>query len=114
LTGNEHDSGGDLSAAFEGDQALVAMFAVAVADVACEREGEGVPVQVVGVLDDELADRQEVTLDPVEVAGVGRCRDQLDVVGSGERADLRGPVGRQVVLDPADPEPLGVSSRGSA
>ena len=36
---------------------------------------------MVGVLDDELADRPEVTFDAVEEAGVGRRRDELDVVG---------------------------------
>jgi predicted TIM-barrel fold metal-dependent hydrolase len=43
--------------------------AVAVGDVAGERECEGVPVEVVGVADDELADRREVALDGVQVAG---------------------------------------------
>ncbi len=64
--------GGDLSAAFENDEALVAVLAVAVGDVAGQGVGEGVPVEVVGVLDDELADRQEVALDAVQIAGVGR------------------------------------------
>ena len=68
------------SAAFEVGEALVAVGAVAVGDVAGEREREGVPVEVVGVFDDELADRQEVALDAVEVAGVGRRRNELDVV----------------------------------
>src|SRR5207244_8927778 len=45
--------------------------AVAVADVVGERVAEGVPVEVVGVLADELVDRAEGGLDPVEVAGVG-------------------------------------------
>jgi hypothetical protein len=34
--------------------------AVAEADVVGERDGEGVPVEVVGVLADELVDRAEV------------------------------------------------------
>jgi acetyltransferase-like isoleucine patch superfamily enzyme len=54
-----------LASAFEVDEALVAVRAVAVGDVAGEGVVEGVPVQVVGVLDDELADRQEVALDAV-------------------------------------------------
>jgi transposase len=58
-----HGSGGDPSAAFEFDQALVAVGSVAVNDVASKRVREGVPVEVVGVVDDELADRQEVALD---------------------------------------------------
>jgi hypothetical protein len=41
---------------------------------------ERVPVGVVGVVDDELADRPEVTLDPVQEAGVGWSEHQLDVV----------------------------------
>ena len=57
------------------DQAAVAVIAVAVGDVAGQGEREGVPVQVVGVGDDELGDRGEVTLDGVEVAGVGRRGD---------------------------------------
>ena len=95
-----HGSGCDLAAAFEGDEALVAVFAVAVEDVAGEGVREGVPVEVVGVLDDELADRQEVALDAVQIAGVGRRRDQFDVVGVSERADVGGSVRREVVLDP--------------
>ena len=65
-------SGGDLVAGFEEADAFVAVRSVAVADVAGERAGEGVPVDVVGVVDDELGDREEVALDRVEVAGVGR------------------------------------------
>ena len=45
---------------------------------------------MVGVLDDELADRGEVRLDPVEEAGVGRGEDQLDVVVLGPGADVGG------------------------
>jgi hypothetical protein len=44
-----------LAAVFEVDDPLVAVGAVAVGDVAGQRVGEGVPVEVVGVLDDELA-----------------------------------------------------------
>lgn len=55
----------DLAAAFEVDEALGAVRAVAVGDVVGEGVVEGVPVQVVGVLDDELTDRQEVALDAV-------------------------------------------------
>src|SRR5688572_9293355 len=77
-------SGGDLVTGFEDADALVAMRSVAVADVAGERPGEGVPVDVVGVVDDELADREEVTLDRVEVAGVGGSGHELDPVAGGE------------------------------
>jgi hypothetical protein len=55
---------------FEEADALGAVGAVAVLDVPCERPCEGVPVQVVGVVDDELGDREEVAFDGVEVAGV--------------------------------------------
>lgn len=103
-----HRSGGDLAAAFEVGQALVALGAVAVADVASQGVVEGAPVEVVGVLDHELADRQEVALDAVEIAGVGRRRDQLDVVVVGKGADVRCPVGAEVVLDPVDAQSLGV------
>src|SRR4051812_49581573 len=94
--------GGDLVAGFEEADAFVAVRSVAVLDVAGERPGEGVPVEVVGVVDDELADREEVALDGVEVAGVGGRGHQLDVGGGGEAADVGGPVGREVVLDPVD------------
>ena len=45
--------GGDAVAAFEVCEALVTVGSVAVGEVACEGVGEGVPVEVVGVLDDE-------------------------------------------------------------
>jgi hypothetical protein len=35
--------------------------------VASQRPREGVPVDVVGVVDDELGDREEVALDRVEI-----------------------------------------------
>src|SRR5436190_18486554 len=57
--------------------------AVAMTDVVGERVAEGVAVEVVGVLADELVERAEGRLDPVQVAGVGRGRNQLDVVGVG-------------------------------
>src|SRR5215218_1037074 len=95
-------SGGDLVAGFEDADALVAVWAVAMLDVASEGPGERVPVEVVGVVDDELADREEVALDGIEVAGVGRRRDQLDLVGGSDGANVGGPVGRQAVLDPVD------------
>ncbi len=44
---------------FCGGDALVAVVAVSVADVAGERVSECVPVEVVGVADDELAERGE-------------------------------------------------------
>jgi hypothetical protein len=62
--------GGDAVAVFEVCEALVAVGSVAVGEVACEGVGEGVPVQVVGVLDDELADRQEVNR-PGILGGLG-------------------------------------------
>ena len=43
--------------------AAVTVFAVAVGDVAGERECEGVPVEVVGVGDDEFCEHGEVALD---------------------------------------------------
>jgi hypothetical protein len=89
--------------------AAVAVGSVAVADVGGERMLEGVPVEVVGVVDDELGDRAEMRLDAVEVAGVGGQRDELDVVLVGERADLGSPVGREVVLDPVEPDPARVA-----
>ena len=45
--------------------ALGAVWSVAVLDVAGERPGEGVPVGVVGVVDDEFGDRKEVLLNRV-------------------------------------------------
>jgi hypothetical protein len=55
---------------FEEADALGAVGAVAVLDVAGQGQREGVPVEVVGVVDDELGDREEVALDGVEVADV--------------------------------------------
>ena len=60
-----HRLGGDLVSALEVDEAVRAGRAVAVGDVAGQRERERVPVEVIGVLDDELADRQKVTFDAV-------------------------------------------------
>src|SRR5579859_4832220 len=96
-------SGGDPVAGFGGGDAAVAVGAVAVGDVAGEREREGVPARVVGVGDDELADHGEVALDGVQIAGVGGGRHELDAVVRGEGADLGNPVGGEVVLDPVDP-----------
>ena len=76
-------------------------------DVAGQRPREGVPVDVVGVVDDELADREEVTFDGVQIAGVGRGGVELDLVGGRVVADVRRPVGREVVLDPIDAPPGG-------
>jgi hypothetical protein len=53
-----------------------------VAGVVGERVAEGVPVEVVGVLADELVDRAEGGLDPVRVAGVGQGRDMLDLLAA--------------------------------
>ena len=58
LTGNGR--GGDLVAGFEQADAFGAVGAVAVLDVSREYPGEGVPVDVVGLVDDELLDREEV------------------------------------------------------
>src|SRR5439155_9218770 len=95
-------SGGDPVFGFCGGDSPVAVVCVSVADVVGERVAEGVPVEVVGVADDGLAEGGEVAFDRVEVAGVGRGRDELDLVGGGVGADRRYPVGRQVVLDPVD------------
>ncbi len=96
---------------FELADAFGAVRPVAVLDVAGQRPGEGVPVDVVGVVDDELCDREEVALDGVEVAGVGRGGNQLDLVGGGEGADVRCPVGREVVLDPVIRRRAGIAVR---
>jgi hypothetical protein len=84
-----HRSGGDGELALEGGDAAVAVGSVAVLDVAGEGMREAVPVEVVGVVDDELGDRAEARLDAVEVAGVGGDRDEFDVVVGGELADAR-------------------------
>src|SRR3954469_9371377 len=94
--------GGDLVAGFEEADAFVAVRSVAVLDVAGERPGKRGPLEGVGVVEDELADREEGALDGVEVAGVGGRGHELDVGGGGEAAEVGGPVGREVVLDPVD------------
>src|SRR3954451_23382018 len=80
-------SSGDQESAFGFDQALVTVRSVAVADVVGHRLGECVPVGVVGVLDHELTDRPEVTLDAIQEAGVGGGEDEFDVAGGGPLAD---------------------------
>src|SRR5262249_59300355 len=52
--------------------------------------------------------RGEMAFDGVEVAGVGWRRDQLDLVRGREGADVLGPVGGQVVLNPVDALPARV------
>ena len=87
---------------------VAARRGVAVLDVSGERVTESVPVEVVAVFADELVDRAEGALDAVEEARVGRGRDELDVVGLGEGADLRRPVAGKAVLDPVEPDLFGV------
>ena len=50
----------------------------------------------------------KVVLDPVEIAGVGRRRDKLDVVGGRVGADLGGPVAGEAVLDPVEANVAGI------
>jgi len=50
--------------AFEGGDPAVVVASVAVGDVVSEGALRGVPVGVVGVVEDELLDRAEVALDP--------------------------------------------------
>jgi hypothetical protein len=73
---------GDAVFGFGGRDPAVAVVAVSVADVAGERVSEAVPVEVVGVRDDEFAECGEVALDRVEVAGVGWSRDELDLLAA--------------------------------
>src|SRR3972149_5171554 len=100
-------SGGDAVSCLSGGDAAVAVVCVSVADVMGERISECVPVEVVGVTDDELAESGEVTLDWIQVAGVGRGRNELDPVRGREGADRRDPVGGGGVPDPVDPAPRG-------
>ena len=93
---------GDSVFAFEGGDPAVGVAAVAVGDVVRQCALGGVPVGVVGVVEDELLDRAEVALDPVQVAGVGGGRDKLDPVGVGGGADVGGPV-RADPLDDSRP-----------
>ena len=63
-----HDSGGRAQPLLGLLEASPAPFGVvAVADVVGHGEREVVPVEVVDVLDDELADGAEMALDPVQV-----------------------------------------------
>jgi hypothetical protein len=109
--------GGDEVAAGGVDQTLVA-FGVVVAqlDVVGHGVAEHVPVGVVGVFDHEFGDREEVALDSVEVAGVGRSGDQFEVVGGlvGPGSDLWRPVAGQAVLDPVDAPRAGIGEPGGA
>ena len=99
-----HRSGCDQEPALGLEQPLVAVGSVAVMDVVGHRLLDGHPVGVVGVVDDELVDRPEVTLDPVQEAGVGGGEHELDVVVLGPLADVRGLVGGEVVGDQVDPD----------
>ena len=94
--------GGSALASLGGFEFAAGAFggAVAVADVVGECVAEGVPVEVVGVFADELVEGAEGGLDPVEVAGVGRGRYQLDVVGVGVAADVGCPVAGEAVSRP--------------
>ena len=78
--------------AFEDGDPSVVVFPVAVGDVIGDGFAGGVPVGVVAVLEYELLNRPEVAFDPVQVAGIGRGRDQLDLVRLREGADLWGSV----------------------
>ena len=85
------------------DLALGSRFGcIAVPDMLGHGEAEARPVEVVGVLADELVDRAEMALDPVQEAGVGGRGDELDVAGVRPGADRRRPVAGEVVLDPVD------------
>lgn len=66
---------------------------------------------IVGVVDHEFLAGADLGLDALQVAGVGRGRDELDLVFAGVGADVGRPVGRQVVLDPVDPLAGGVARR---
>ncbi len=99
-----HGSGCDQESALGLEQPLVAVGSVAVVDVVGHRLLDGHPVGVVGVVDDELVDRPEVTLDPIQEAGVGRGEDQFDVVLLGPGPDVGGLVGGEVVGDQVDPD----------
>jgi len=79
-------SGGDHQPALALGDAAVAVASVAVQDVDGEGVGESVPVELVGVVVDELGARSKMRLDPVQVAGVGGQRHELDVALSGELA----------------------------
>ena len=92
-----HGSGGEPQACLGALEPLLGL--VAVGDVLAPRDVEAVPVEVVGVFDQELADRAEVTLDPVQVAGVGGGGDELDVVCGRPLPDRRRPVAGEVVLN---------------
>ena len=99
-----HGSGCDQEPAFGLEEPLVAVGSVAVVDVVGHRLLDGHPVGVVGVVDDELVDRPEVTLDPVQEAGVGRGEHKFDVVLLGPGPDVGGLVGGEVVGDQLDPD----------
>jgi hypothetical protein len=92
LDSKRHRSRNDPVAILGEGEAVVAVVALAVGEMAGQGVGEGVPVQVIGAGDDELGDRREVAVDGIQVAGVGRRGHQRDLVVGGERADVRRPV----------------------
>ncbi len=60
-----HDSGGDQQLGLGRGDSSIAVWSVAVTHVLSEGKGKRIPIQVVGVVDDELCNRAEVALDPV-------------------------------------------------
>ena len=100
-------SGCDEEAAFSLKKALVAVRSVTVRNVGRHSPAEGLPVGVVGVLDDELTERPEVALDTIEEARIGGSENQLHVAGRGPVIDGIRLVGGEVVHDQVD-APVGV------
>jgi hypothetical protein len=80
---NLHRVGGDGEFALTVGEAAVAVGSGTVTDVVGMGVQEGLPVEVVGVVDNELGDGSEVRLEAVEVADVCGQRDMLDVVVGG-------------------------------
>ena len=97
-------------AALGGEEVGVAGVGVAPAQVGVQAAGEDGVVGVVGVVQDELAQRPEVRFDGVGPGTVGRGEAQFDVVAGRPVAQVGGFVRREVVQD--DVDGIGVAARG--
>ena len=79
------------------------MIAVAAVQIPAEGVGDFGMTGIVRGIQHELAQRVEVALDAIHVAGGRRSWHEFDVVQLGPFPDLGRPVQRQVVVDQVDP-----------
>ena len=86
------------------------MFFVSPIEVAIDALTAGGVIGVVRVVEAEAFQGTEMGLNGVEPAGIGRCRDEDDVVLLREILETLMPMGGQVVLDEVDARFLWITS----